>query len=250
MKSLCAIRNRFLKSAISGLAVAALLGGGPIFTSTAVADEMESSLARGGKLYDKWYNVIGADAPDEKAPAYPDSGKYAGKSSANWRCKECHGWDYKGKDGAYSKGKHFTGIKGIQGMMGAMSSDIVAVLKDSNHQYGDKMKAADLQDLANFVSNGQIDMDQYIDRASKKPKGDKARGSAYFNTICIGCHLKDGSKPKDMEKTLGKQMGNPWEVMHKIMNGQPDEPMPALRALDRQVIMDIMAHISTLPKKR
>jgi len=216
-----------------------------------MADEMESSLARGGKLYDKWYNVIGADAPTMKAPGYPDSGKYAGKPKSNWRCKECHGWDYKGKDGAYSKGKHFTGIKGIQGMMGASSSDIIAVLKDSNHQYGDKMKTADLQDLANFVSKGQIDMDKYIDRTSKNPKGgDKAKGSAYFNTICIGCHLKDGTKPKDMEKTLGKQMGNPWEVMHKIMNGQPDEPMPALRALDRQIIVDILAHISTLPKKR
>jgi thiosulfate dehydrogenase len=38
--------------------------------------------------------------------------------------------------------------------------------------------------------------------------------------------------------------------MHKILNGQPDEKMPALRALDRQIIVDLMAHIKTLPKEK
>jgi thiosulfate dehydrogenase len=94
-------------------------------------------------------------------------------------------------------------------------------------------------------------MGKFIDYASKSPKGGNAdQGAAYFNTICVGCHRKDGSYPKDMEKTLGKQMGNPQEVMHKILNGQPDEKMPALRALDRQIIVDLMAHIKTLPKEK
>ncbi len=48
---------------------------------------------------------------------------------------------------------------------------------------------------------------------------------------------------------MGAQMGNPWEVMHKILNGQPGEEMPALRAFDRQVVLDIMAHMATLPKE-
>ena len=42
-------------------------------------------------------------------------------------------------------------------------------------------------------------------------------------------------------------MGNPWEVMHKLMNGQPGEQMPALRALDHQVVLDLLAHLKTLP---
>jgi thiosulfate dehydrogenase len=67
--------------------------------------------------------------------------------------------------------------------------------------------------------------------------------------MCAKCHGMDGTEPDDMKKSLGKQMGNPWEVMHKIMNGQPDEEMPALRALDRGVVMDVMSHITTLPKK-
>lgn len=249
MKHQCVIGGRLAKQLFAGLATA-VLASGLMWASTAVAEEMESSFARGGKLYDKWFKVIGVEAPAEKAPAYPDSGEYASKPASTWRCKECHGWDYKGKDGAYSKGKHFTGIKGIQGMKGASAADIIAVLKNDDHQYGDKMAAADFQDLANFVSKGQVDMDEYIDRATKNVNGDKAKGEAYFNTLCIGCHRKDGTRPKDMDKPLGAQMGNPWEVMHKIMNGQPDEPMPALRALDMKIIVDIMAHMKTLPTEK
>ncbi|MFQ5618088.1 MAG: c-type cytochrome [Rhodospirillales bacterium] len=246
-----------IRSLMSILGAASLASAGIIALGGVVATpypvaaaEIESSLARGGKLYDKWYKVIGDDAPKKSHAAYPPGKKYATKPKANWRCKECHGWDYLGKDGAYAKGKHSTGIKGVRGMAGAAPAKIIAVLKDKTHGYGGKMEDEDFTDLANFLSKGTIDMDKYIDRATKKPKGDKARGAAYFNTICIGCHRKDGRRPKDMEKPLGAQMGNPWEVMHKIMNGQPGEKMPALRALDRQVIVDIMAHLTTLPKKK
>ena len=219
-----------------------------ILTSPVIADETQSSIARGGKLYDKWYKVIKADVPKAAHKAYPKSAKRQ-KAKDNWRCKECHGWDNLGKDGAYAKGSHFSGIVGIRGMAGAAPAKVVAVLKDKTHGYGDKMDAKDFTDLANFVANGQVDMNKYIDRASKAPKGDKAKGEAYYNTICAGCHATTGLQPKEM-KPFGAQMGNPWEVMHKILNGQPGEPMPALRALDRQVVVDIMAHMTTLPKKR
>ena len=94
-------------------------------------------------------------------------------------------------------------------------------------------------------------MSKYIDYATKSPKGGNAnQGAAYFNTICANCHRKDGSRPKDMGKSLGSQMGNPQEVMHKILNGHPGEKMPSLRAFDRQVIVDILTHIKTLPEKK
>jgi len=223
-----------------------------LFSSVPPAQaEEQSLLAEGARMYDKWYKVIKADKPTVSHPAYPSDKKYAKKPAANWRCKECHGWDTLGKDGAYSGGKHFSGIDGIDGMRGADTAKIVAVLKDDNHQYGDKMNAADLGKVAAFVSRGQTDYSLYIDSASKKLKGgDAAKGAAYFNTICSNCHGVDGTLPKDMGKTLAKQMGNPWEVMHKIINGQPGEQMPALRALDPQIVVDIMAHISTLPMKK
>ena len=219
-----------------------------VFVAGTAIAETESTKARGGKLYDKWYAVIEAKAPETSHPLYPADKKYADKPKANWRCKECHGWDYLGVDGAYKSGKHASGIKGINGAAGRDTKEIVAILKDDKHGYGDKLGDADLQDLALFVSEGQVDMDKYIDRASKSPRnGDAEKGAAYYNTMCANCHGMDGKQPKGM-KSFAKQMGNPWEVMHKILNGQPDEDMPALRALDRQVIVDIMSHMGTLPE--
>jgi len=239
------------KNFLKGLASVATAGLVAFSVAVPVQAEEESAMARGGQLYDKWYKVIGVDAPKKSHPSYPADKKYANKAKDNWRCKECHGWDYKGVNGAYASGKHSTGIKGIDGMKGADTGKIIAVLKGSTHGYAGKMEDQDFQDLALFVSKGQVDMSKYIDYASKSAKGgNAAQGAAYFNTICVGCHKKDGSYPKDMGKTLGAQMGNPQEVMHKILNGQPDEKMPALRALDRQVVLDLLAHIKTLPKEK
>ena len=168
-----------------------------------------------------------------------------------WRCKSCHGWDYKGTDGAYAKGSYKTGIKGINAMAGADTAKIIAVMKDDTHKYSGKLADADLNDLAMFVSKGQIDMSKYIDSATKTViGGNAARGQDYFETMCSQCHGKNGDMPKDMKKTLAKQLSNPWEVMHKISNGQPGEQMPGLRTLDPQVTVDIMAHLATLPKTK
>ena len=232
--------TRILKALVAG-AVIAVSGG-------AALAEMESSYARGAKLYDKWYKVIKADAPTESHKLYPDEGKYAAKPGSNWRCKECHGWDYLGKDGAYASGKHSSGIVGIDSAAGGDPAAVIAVLKSDGHGFASLLSDQDLTDLANFVTAGQVDMDQYIDRATKAPKGDGAKGEVYYNTICAGCHGMDGKLPKDM-KPFGAQMSNPWEVMHKILNGQPGESMPALRALDRQITVDIMSYLATLPKE-
>ncbi len=210
--------------------------------------ETESSKARGAQLYDNWYAVIDAEPPTTMHPLYPASGQYAAKPKANWRCKECHGWDYRGAAGAYESGKHATGIKGIDGAKDRSTDEITALLKAPEHAYGDKLSTADLSDLVTFIQAGQLDMDDFIDRASKEPiNGDAAQGAAYYNTLCAQCHGRDGKEPNRM-KPFRKQMGNPWEVMHKILNGQPNEEMPALRALDRQVVVDIMSHMATLPE--
>ncbi len=215
---------------------------------SASAGEIESSIARGGKLYDKWFAVVGATKPADTHKAWPASNTKK-KGDVTWRCKSCHGWDLMGKDGAYASGSYKTGIVGVSSYKGKDNAAVIAVMKDATHGMGGMLDDQDFTDLANFVTKGQVDMDMYIDRASKVPKGgDAAKGEAYFNTICAGCHAKDGMLPKDM-KPMGALMGNPWEILHKILNGHPGEPMPALRALDRQITVDIMAHLTTLPKK-
>ncbi len=210
----------------------------------------EGSIARGAKLYDKWFAVIKAEKPKNTHPAWPASNTKK-KGNTTWRCKSCHGWDYKGADGAYGSGSYKTGIKGVNAMAGADPAKIVAILKDDTHKLSGLMAESDYQDLALFVSKGQVDMSKYIDYKTKAVMGgDAARGKDYFDTMCAQCHGVKGDQPKDMKKTLAKQLGNPWEVMHKILNGQPAEQMPALRAIDRQVVVDVMTHIATLPKEK
>ena len=211
--------------------------------------EMDSSIARGGLLYDKWFAVIGAAKPKDTHPAWPASNTKK-KGNATHRCKSCHGWDLKGKDGAYASGSYKTGIKGLRNFAGGSKAKVIAAMKDSTHGYSGKMSAKDFDDLANFVTAGQVDMDKIIDSKSKQVKGGNSdRGAAYYNTVCAGCHGADGKLPKEMPALGGLSHKNPWEVVHKIRNGQPDEPMPAMQAFDLQVTTDILAHLQNLPKK-
>ena len=217
------------------------------YVQTLPTEELLSSIVRGGRLYDNWYKEIRQRPPTISHPAYPAGKKYAKDSGASWRCKECHGWDYRGRDGAYSTGEHHTGITGIRAMAGVEAARIIAVLKDRTHGYAGSMEDRDFRDLANFVGKGQVDMDRFIDRATAMAKGDKAKREVYFTTICANCHGKDGSRITTMPP-LGKvARSNPWETLHKMLNGHPAEEMPSLRVLEMQVLADILAYAQTLP---
>ncbi len=238
-------------------------GGGDSSASglSSVNWEHQAALVRGGRLYDKWYKVLDLPTPQTPHPSYPATGKYAKKAKSNWRCKECHGWDYMGKDGAYSSGKHYSGIKGIKGMVGADPAMVVSILKDDTHMMSGKMADRDFLDLALFVTQGQVDMDSYIDRKTRKAiGGDVGRGAAYYHAACANCHGPKGLAIKGMP-ALGKlSNANPWETLHKILNGQPDEGMPSMRTLGREVAAigamgfqaptDILAFIQTLPREK
>ena len=216
-------------------------------TLPAWAAETESSMARGARLYDKWWEENKAAKPSGDHAAYPTKGgKYGGETS--WRCKECHGWDYKGKDGAYAKGGHATGIKGISAAASKDPATIAALLRDKNHGYSEaQLSAKDAADLALFVSKGQGNLVKYVS-ADNKAGGDATKGEVYFNTLCAGCHGTDGKKVKD-GPPLGSVADNGAEMMHKLQNGQPGEAMPALRALDPQISADIAVYLTKLPAK-
>lgn len=210
--------------------------------------EDDSSIARGGRLYDKWYAVIGAEKPTETHKAWPASNTKK-KGDATQRCKACHGWDLRGADGAYSSGSYKTGIKGVRAMENADLNKIVDIIKDDTHGFAGKMDDTDYHDLAMFISKGQVDTTSFI-MADKSVKGDVSKGEAYFNTLCAGCHGIDGKLPKELPASLGKIVGgNPWEGFQKIQNGQPKEAMPALRALPLQISVDVLAYVVTLPKE-
>ena len=124
--------------------------------------------------------------------------------------------DYRGAEGAYSSGKHFTGIKGIAGAAGADPATIAATLRADPHGYTtDMIPDAAMNDLALFVSKGQIDPAPYM--SDGKSSGDVVAGKGYYEGICAGCHGLDGRKIKDAD-SLGAVSGNTVEMMHKVLN--------------------------------
>jgi mono/diheme cytochrome c family protein len=211
--------------------------------------DMAASVANGGRLYDDWQVHTGGQRQALAHPAYPAKAYYANSANETWRCKECHGWDYKGNQGQYAKGNHATGITGIQAMAGADPGKTMAVLRGTSHHFGAVLKHRDLQDLANFVSYGQIDMDTVIDLKTGLSRGDAAKGQTHYRSMCANCHGVDGYYVA--KRHLGKvSRGDPWHSLHNMLNGHPDDTMPALRELDPNVAKDILAHVQTLQERR
>jgi len=220
------------------------------FLQTLPAQNLAASVVRGGRLYDNWQMELRTLPPSVPHPGYPRTAIYAEDAPRTWRCKECHGWDYLGRDGGYASGPHATGIKGIRGLAGVPADRIVAVLRDDTHRYGAVLKQRDLLDLAQFVSLGQIDMEAAIDRATRRARGEPSRAADYYGTICASCHGRDGAAIITTVPLGRLANDSPWEALHKILNGHPDEPMPALRVLGNERLVDILAYLQTLPQDR
>jgi mono/diheme cytochrome c family protein len=218
------------------------------YVQTLPSQNLAASIANGGRLYDDWQGATGSKQALAH-PAYPAKSYFASVPSVTWRCKECHGTDYKGNQGQYAKGIHATGIKGIRAMAGVDPEQIMNVLRNRTHLFGAVLKYRDLQDLANFVSKGQVDMDAVIDGQTRLARGDAKRGETFYQTICVGCHGREGRYVA--KRFLGNRARlDPWESLHSMLNGHPDDNMPALRELDQKVIADILSYVQSMPDKR
>jgi mono/diheme cytochrome c family protein/ribosomal protein L37AE/L43A len=238
-----------------------------------------TDLVRGGLLYDDWVTETGNTSLTQDNPlwALRDTDNQPTNTSsgtATWRCKECHGWDYKGRGGAYNdKSDHYTGFGGIRSAVDNKTEDqIFNLLKNGYtnpltnevvHNFStfsgiNLMSDDDLHSLAKFVKEGTIDTDQYILRDLKWGQGDKVNGQ-YLYTYergqlkgdCSICHGTDGKdQPADNPLDIGVlARDNPWEVLHKIRFGQPDSQMVGLQAYDEFTIQDaadIMTYVQSL----
>jgi mono/diheme cytochrome c family protein len=198
---------------------------------------------RGGRLYDKYWADNGAPVPTGDHPLYPAVGQQSGSST--YRCKECHGWDYKGVDGAYGPGSsHFTGIPGVIGSM-LSPAEMFDLIKSpdgdgtggtvpNGHDYGIYgLSDADIDDVVEYLQTLLIDTDAYIDMDGVF-FGDEAQGQMNYEVtgMCTDCHGPDGTwinfgTPEDPEYVGTIAVDNPWELMHKVRVGQPGAPMPS-----------------------
>lgn len=210
-------------------------------------------LSSGGRIYDNWWNALDKEPPQTTHPSYPATGKTTGAST--WRCKECHGWDYRGVDGVYGSGSHYTGIKGIYGAIGANEAAIAALIRDPVHGYTEEMiNEEELKRLAAFVSRGQADISRYVNLETREIIwGDLNRGRAIFQSICAACHGFDGRAldwgDGDEHAYIGTEaFAAPDEVFGKIMNGHPGVAMINLRAFGPEAAHDVLSYAATLPQ--
>lgn len=217
------------------------------------APSPSGDVALGGKLYDSWFGTVGVDAPEGDQPLWKTQTTNTRSGADTWRCKECHGWDYKGKDGAYGSGSHYTGFPGILSAKDKSAEELLAALKAGDHDFSKYLNEAQLNALVAFIQQ-LPDTSAYIN-ADKTVNGDAAKGKVVFENTCKACHGEDGKLlnfgSEAEPEYVGTVAGNPWEAFHKISYGQPGAPMPAgvEQGWSWQDIADIVAYAQTLPAK-
>ena len=239
-----------------------LAAGFTIASTVAAQTPSPSSVAGGGRLYDKWWKAVpGVKEPVGDHPLWATQTTNKRKGLDTWRCKECHGWDYKGKDGAYGSGSHKTGFPGVMAAQAKSVDQLKAVLKGSTnpkHNFSSALDETALTNLATFLKHGVIDLATAIDAKTKKPmKADVAHGKQ-LSVLCSACHGPDGKKlnfatPDKPEYVGTIAIDNPWEFLHKVRVGQAgsEPPMPAGVEMGSslQDLLDILTYSQSLPEK-
>ena len=223
---------------------------------------IEGDVVLGGQLYDNWPVVTGA-TPEGQHRLWKLQTTNTLSGVATWRCKECHGWDYKGEGGAYASGSHFTGFLGLLKASRLLNQQqIIEVLHgglDARHDFTDYFTDEQTQALAAFLKAGIINDAAYIDYETRKPREewDSERGESLYNRTCGVCHGDDGrninfGSPESPVYLGTLAQDNPWEYIHKTQFGQPGTPgMPASkeRGWDIDDVMAVLGHSQSLPRE-
>ncbi|MEJ2180882.1 MAG: hypothetical protein P8Y28_10710, partial [Gammaproteobacteria bacterium] len=218
-------------------------GGG---TPPTTPEEL-AMIALGGRLFDNWISEKQVAAPPVDNPLWVmrDQTKTVvnnGTGVTTWRCKECHGWDYRGKDGAYADGSsHYTGFPGVwnttlteEGVILHLTNGFYMPQLPGGaatvHNFGGLLTAEEIQALAKFIKYGVVDTTALISDSGliRRTQDSYANGQELFsiklnvpNGNCAFCHDADGRKFAP-DVILGDiAVNNPWEMLHKVRFGQP-----------------------------
>ncbi len=212
-----------------------------------------TGIKRGAQLYDNWTKFV-KNAPETNHPLYPETSSK--KGIATQRCKECHGWDYQGREGRYKSGSHYTGIKGILDQKDRKENDIAATLNGGlkGHDFSPYLTAADQDALVSFIRFG---ISPFVALSEKESSDTEMRdlGKKEYATHCASCHGDDGLAIDFKPKAEGVQgigylaRENPQESIHKIRWGHPGSSMPSMvvdAGLDEVRIRSLLIYSTTL----
>jgi len=249
--------------AIWGIIIAVIIIGLNFKPAFVKADQNQSAkkyldadIKNGALLYDNWMKLAEAQ-PEGNHPLYPATSKKSGTTT--WRCKECHGWDYIGKDGRYNKGSHFTGIAGVSHLQTETPETIYASLTNNNskHNFSEYLTDSQIWDLVKFLREGLTSIDDVIDNQGHG-KGDNEAGKVLYDAHCASCHGNGGNEidfksGKDGIQGVGWLANdNPQESIHKIRWGHPGSDMPSMitdKNLTEQDAIDILTYSQSLESK-
>ncbi len=191
------------------------------------------NIKRGGRLYDKWWKEANAPPPTTDQVRWATRSKTgtvfdnARSGADSWRCKECHGWDYKGKDGAYGLGDHKTGFPGI--LTRTRTTKILVedfIRSGTNHAFAgtNLLTERDVKDLAAFVVDN---VDGVIDVTNGLAATNTTAGQTLYTELtpgnCKECHGANGKQNAANIALLATV--NPPEFIHKARFGDPGSTM-------------------------
>ena len=219
--------------------------------------ELTGSVSDGGRLYDSWWTEANVDEPVGDQPLWSSQSTNTRSGTTTWRCKECHGWDYLGADGAYGSGSHATGFAGVFSASGLSDGELLAWLDGSANEDHDFSAMGDdaLADLVTFLQDGLIETASLVVPEDKTAiEGDETEGMGRYQATCVTCHGEDGRLlnfgSDDEPEYVGTiAVDNPWEFIHKVRAGQPGTQMPAAidEGLALQDVVNLLAYAQTLP---
>jgi len=218
------------------------------------------NVVTGAQLYDKWYAALGVQAPEGNMPIWSRQSTNSRSGAETWRCAECHGWDYRGVDGAYAAGSHKTGFPSLMIVTANLSQEeIVAHLQganDAQHDFSAYLDEPSMQKLAVFLKEGLVDDSQYIDSASLNViGGDVEHGKSLFDATCAKCHGADGAKIVFRGEGVDEYLGDvaqrdPYRFLHRTRFGVAGTEMPVGFSLGWTPAdgRDVLAYAQSLPE--
>jgi len=266
------MNNRFVCAAAAVLGLVLSAGCGKTY-ATDTTPYQRADLTRGGRLFDNWMKEKGV-TPTAMNPGYPLTKGTSKSITASWRCNECHGWDYRGVDGAYATGSHFTGVQGLLVAQGDPPEEIFAFVQGGSEAKGmtafgvnQSFTDEDIWDIVKFIKEGMVDLSGRIDLATGKPiTGDAAAGKELYekglpgtdsHQTCTYCHGSDGRRinfhtAPQAPEYLGSVVESPFQFTHHVRFGYSGGVlMPAYhdRGWTVDNVMDVLAYVQTLPAK-